>query len=166
MTMTDVTLGPASAGSLAPLVVSIEVGVGPARAFDVFVGELGRWWPLESHSIAADEKLSVRAVEARIEPGVGGRIVEVWSDGQEVSWGSVLAWEPPHRLLLSWNPNRTRTVWTEVEVTFAASPVGTLVRLEHRGWERLGDRAAAARGGYEVGWPRVLGRFEDRVASA
>jgi uncharacterized protein YndB with AHSA1/START domain len=151
--------------ALAPVVASVEVRSSPERTFELFTSELGAWWPLETHTIAADEGLDVRAVGARIEPGAGGRIIEAWSDGQEVTWGSVLAWEPPRRLLLSWNPNRTRTVSTEVEVTFRASPLGTLVRLEHRGWERLGERAIEARAGYEAGWPRVLGRLEGRLAT-
>jgi uncharacterized protein YndB with AHSA1/START domain len=144
---------------LAPVVANVEVTASPARAFERFTTELGAWWPLETHSIAADEGLEVKPVGARIEPGVGGRIIEAWSDGHEVGWGHVLAWEPPHRLVLAWNPNRTRTATTEVEVTFSPSPNGTLVRLEHRGWERLGDRAAAIRSGYQTGWPIVLGRL-------
>jgi uncharacterized protein YndB with AHSA1/START domain len=154
-----------TARGLTPVIVSVELRTSPDRSFELFTSDLGTWWPLETHTIAADEGLDVRAVGASIEAGVGGRIIETWSDGQEVSWGSVLAWEPPHRLRLAWNPNRTRTVRTEVEVTFSASPMGTLVRLEHRGWERLGDRAAVARAGYEVGWPRVLARLEERVVS-
>jgi uncharacterized protein YndB with AHSA1/START domain len=149
---------------LAVVVASVEVTVPPGRAFELFTAHIGTWWPLETHSIAADEELSVRAIDVRIEPGVGGRIVEVWSDGQEVTWGAVLAWDPPHRLLLDWVPNRTRTVSTEVEVTFVPSPTGTLVRLEHRGWERLGDRAVGARTDYESGWPWVLGRYARAIA--
>jgi uncharacterized protein YndB with AHSA1/START domain len=148
------------------VVASVEVTASPERAFELFTSQIGRWWPLETHSIAADEELSVRAVDARVEPGVGGRIIEVWADGQEVTWGAVLAWEPPSRLLLDWNPNRTRAVSTEVEVAFVASPAGTIVRLEHRGWERLGERAAVARAGYETGWPRVLARYAGAAAEA
>lgn len=154
------------ATELVPVVVSVEVQADPERAFRLFVDDFGRWWPLQTHSIAADEGLAVTAVDARIEPRTGGRIIETWSDGQEVGWGSVLAWEPPRRLLLAWNPNRTRAVSTEVEVTFTATAGSTLVRLEHRGWERLGDRAASARTGYETGWPRVLERFAARIAAA
>jgi uncharacterized protein YndB with AHSA1/START domain len=98
-----------------------------------------------------------------MEPRVGGRITEVWEGGSEVSWGTVLALEPPRRLLLDWNPSRTRAVGTEVEVTFEASPRGTLVRLEHRGWERLGEAADHVRSGYETGWPRVLLRLVEQL---
>jgi hypothetical protein len=50
-----------------------------------------------------------------------------------------------------------------VEITFEASPRGTLVRLEHRRWERLGDVAERVRSGYQTGWPRVLARLVDRI---
>jgi uncharacterized protein YndB with AHSA1/START domain len=144
---------------LEPVVTTVEVPVPPERAFDLFVADFGRWWPLATHSIAADEELAVQATDARIEPGAGGRITEVWSDGGTVGWGSVLAWEPPRRLLLAWNPTRTRSVSTEVEITFEATALGTLVRLEHRGWERLGDRDEMLRSSYEKGWPIVLARY-------
>jgi hypothetical protein len=74
---------------LAPVVASVEVDASPAGAFERFTTELGAWWPLETHSIAADEELEVKPVGARIEPGVGGRIIEAWSDGREVGWGHV-----------------------------------------------------------------------------
>jgi uncharacterized protein YndB with AHSA1/START domain len=145
--------------SLEPVVTKVEVPVPPERAFDLFVADFGRWWPLATHSIAADEELAVQAVDARIEQRAGGPITEVWSNGETVSWGSVLAWEPPRRLVLAWNPSRTRSVSTEVEITFVASALGTLVRLEHRGWEALGDRAESLRTSYRMGWPVVLGRY-------
>jgi uncharacterized protein YndB with AHSA1/START domain len=150
----------------APVIASVLVAASPERSFELFTAELGAWWPFETHSIAADEELAVKAVGARIEAGIGGRVIETWSDGREVGWGSVLAWEPPRRLVLAWNPSRTRTVSTEVEITFSASSGGTIVRLEHRGWERLGARASAARGGYETGWPVVLGRFAAQLTAS
>src|SRR5215216_711074 len=92
--------------------------------------------------------------DRRLEAGVGGRLYERWHDGHEADWARVLAWEPPARLLLSWQPNPDRPAPTEVEVRFVPlEPDHTRVELEHRGWERLGDQGPESRAGYERGWP-------------
>ncbi len=71
------------------------------------------------------------------------------SDGSEGSWGTILAWVPPHRLVMAWKPNRTELPPTEVEIQFIEQDDGrTRVDLEHRGWERLGDLARKGRDGY------------------
>lgn len=85
------------------------------------------------------------------------------SDGSEGSRGTILVWEPPHRLVMAWKPNRSPPP-TEVEVQFIEQDDGrTRVDLEHRGWERLGDLARQGRGEYAGGWTMV---FEKRFAKA
>ena len=81
------------------------------------------------------------------------------SDGAEGNWGTVLVWEPPSRVVLAWKPNTTPDPPTEVEVRFTPQGDGTLVELEHRGWERLGVAAERARAGYGQGWVGVLALF-------
>jgi uncharacterized protein YndB with AHSA1/START domain len=75
----------------------------------------------------------------------------------------VLEWVPPTRFVLAWKPNDSSRPPTEVEVRFTPEGGGTLVELEHRGWERLGEIAAEARQTYGGGWVRVLSRFRDVV---
>src|SRR5262249_43002769 len=81
------------------------------------------------------------------EPRPGGRIYERTPGGREHDWGEVLAWEPPRRLVYLWHLRFDRADATEVEVTFTPVEGGTRVRIEHRGWERLGAVGPARPGG-------------------
>lgn len=134
-------------------------------AWRVFTADIGRWWPLETHKIGA-----ARAVDAVIEPKVGGRWFERGEDGSSCDWGKVLAWEPTQRLVLSWQITADwkydPTLVTEVEIRFAASPEGTLVSLTHRHLDRYGDRAAEMVGVFASpgGWDGLLQAYAGRVA--
>jgi uncharacterized protein YndB with AHSA1/START domain len=144
----------------APVVAAVTVPLPPEHAFALFTGGMGRWWPLATHSIAADSyEGSVTATAVRMEAGVGGRIVESTSDGGEYEWGEVLEWNPPRRVAFSWNPTLEDRPQTHVAVTFSPADGGTRVELVHTGWERLGERGERMRRGYDEGWPVVLGRF-------
>jgi uncharacterized protein YndB with AHSA1/START domain len=145
--------------AIAPIHKQLVVQCPVERAFDMFTARIGEWWPLPTHSV---DGAASRAVY--FEPGDAGRLVEVLSDGRETTWGHILAWDPPHRIVFSWHPGRdcarTQTYEaTEVEVRFAPTEDGTQVELIHRYWERLGDRAAAAREEYHQGWDPVLARY-------
>jgi len=139
---------------LEPLRKSVRVERTPAEAFDVFTARLGQWWPLAQYSISQE-----RAKTCVMEPRVGGDLYEVRDDGERCPWGKVLAWEPPHRVVLSWHPGHEPEVAQEVEVRFTAQGSGTLVELEHREWARLGERAREIREGYAEGWTGVLEVF-------
>ena len=93
------------------------------------------------------------------EPREGGRVYEITSEGVEGPWAEVLAFEAPHRFVLAWKPNDRDEPPTEVEVRFVPDGGGTRVELEHRAWERLGDRAREARDAYAHGWTLTLERF-------
>jgi uncharacterized protein YndB with AHSA1/START domain len=134
---------------------SLTVAAPVERAFEVFTERIGTWWPLDTHSIGHE-----RARDAVLEGREGGGLYEVMDGGETAPWATVLAWEPPSRIVLSWHVNPTVPA-TEVEVRFSPEGDGTRVVLEHRGWERLGDDADAARGAYEEGWDVVLGPFAD-----
>lgn len=134
---------------------TVEVSITPERAFDVFTRRMGEWWPLSQFSIAED-----KAVGVRFEGWTGGKVFEVLEDGSEWEWAEVLAWEPPHRVVLAWHPTVEPVVSTEVEVRFNAFDGGTRVELEHRGWERLGDIATTVRVDYDEGWQPVLARYQ------
>lgn len=152
-----------------PVRLSVTVAAPPERAFAVFTERFAGWWPLDLHSIAVDDPEPGREgetpVAAVIEPREGGRVFERLADGTELGWGDVTVWEPPRRLVLSWNPSRRERPHTEVEVTFGPEGDGTRVTLEHRGWERLGPGGAEARGNYASGWPRTLDRFASLMES-
>lgn len=140
-----------------PIRKRLQVRIAPDDAFRLFTAGMGAWWPTGTHS-RAEEDQTVKDVV--FEEHVGGRIYELMTDGSEGYWGTVTAWEPPNKVTFDWRPNdRVEQPHTEVEVRFSpADDGGTVVELEHRGWERLGPDADAARGQYasETGWSLVL----------
>ena len=137
----------------APITKSAHVRCGVEQAFRVFTTEIGSWWPTETHALAAGEVREVVWEERE-----GGEVYEIAESGARSRWATVLAWEPPHRLVLAWQVNPDR-LGTEIEVRFAPQGEGTLVELEHRHWERLGDAAAEMRAGYDTGWDVVLAPY-------
>jgi len=76
---------------------TIHVNVPIEKAFKVFTERMGRWWPATHHVGGTPFK------DILIEPRVGGRWYEINVEGAECVWGSVLAWEPPKRVVLSWH---------------------------------------------------------------
>jgi uncharacterized protein YndB with AHSA1/START domain len=137
--------------TIAPVVRSVDVDAPVDKAFLVFTERIGEWWPLQAHGIFED-----KAETCVLEGRVGGRLYERSVDGDEGQWGTVTAYEPPTRLVLSWHPNLDRPAPTEIEVTFTPLGEGTHVELVHRGWEVLGDVALEARDSYDGGWPETL----------
>jgi len=150
-----------------PIRRSVQVRCSVGTAFRVFTTEMGAWWPLGRFSRAADREDGTEAERVVLEPWVGGRLFEVMSDGREGSWGTVLAWDPPHRLTLAWKPNDTPSPATELDVEFIEQDDGTTrVDLEHRGWERLGARAREGRESYLGGWPTTFDVLFAEAANA
>ena len=139
---------------------SIHVDAPPAIAWRVLTEQMRTWWPLATHKIGA-----TAAVDAIIEPRAGGRWYELGEDGSTCAWGRVLAWEPPARLVLSWEITadwkHDPDLRTEVEVRLVADGQGTRVELEHRGLDRYGDRRDEMRGIFDSagGWTGILERF-------
>ncbi len=136
---------------------SVMVEAPIERAFTVFTEGMNTWWP-STHHIAQD------VTEIVVEPRVGGQIYDRTADGGESHWARVLAYEPPHRFVFSWDitcdfqietdPEKT----SQVEVTFTAEGPGrTRVVLEHSkldahgdGWERHRDMVGAG-DGWQIG---------------
>ncbi len=130
---------------------SIEVGVDPLTAFTAFTEEIGQWWvpgPINAWD-------SARAVTRRIEPGVGGRFIEVYDDttGDCLELGRITVWEPGQRLIY-----RSSVDETEVDVRFEAIGSGTRVRVEHYVLPG-GDATQGA-----LFWPKVLHWLESWCA--
>jgi uncharacterized protein YndB with AHSA1/START domain len=152
-----------------PVAVSktITVAAPIEHAFAVFTEGFDRWWP-RSHHIGEAEL--ARAV---LEPREGGRWYEQGVDGSECDWGRVLAWDPPHRVVLAWqltvdyayDPDFA----TEVEVRFAAEGENrTRVSLEHRDLERYGDKVDEVRATFESegGWTGILESYAAAAGGA
>jgi uncharacterized protein YndB with AHSA1/START domain len=142
---------------------AVTVNVPVERAFAVFTEGIDTWWDPGHHLLAEDFDHMV------FERHVGGHIYDVGKDGAECRWARVLAFEPPHRLVFSWDITTTWEVETdpektsEVEVTF--TPQGadqTRVELEHRhidrhgaGWEGMRDAVGSPNGWNLTGFARA-----------
>lgn len=147
--------------TIMPVRREVTVPTTPDRAFQIFTTHFDTWWP-RAHHIGG-----TALARAVLEPRVGGRWYEVGTDGSECEWGTVLAWEEPSRLVVTWqlngrfeyDPDPARA--SEIEVTFhAVDERSTLVSLEHRYLERMvaADEARDAIGGDE-GWRGILKGF-------
>ena len=148
----------------APIRKTVAVAAPRDRAFAFFTGGMGRWWP-RAHTLLGD---GVPQQEVVIEPRSGGRWYERGVDGSEYTWGHVLAWEPPGRVVLAWQLDADwrydPDLVTEVEVRFVAvGAEATRVELEHRRLENYGARAAAARELLDSpgAWTGTLDRFAE-----
>ena len=130
---------------------TITVDCAVEEAFRVFTTDVQSWWPTDSHSIHGGD---VR--EIVFEEQEGGEVYEVSNAGEKGHWATVVAWEPPGRLVLAWNILERDPIATEVEVRFLAEGDGTRVELEHRGWDALSEDANERRNSYDTGWGHVL----------
>ncbi|HVV95247.1 MAG TPA: SRPBCC family protein, partial [Hyphomicrobiales bacterium] len=137
-------------------------------AFRVFTKDFGTWWPPQFHIGGAD------MADAILEPRSGGRWYERGVDGSECEWGRVLVWDPPHRLVVTWQINGQ---WqfdpdpdhaSEIEVRFTADgPERTKVALEHRLIHRLvGGQGIYDGIGQGGGWKFLLERFAEATGAA
>ena len=140
----------------------IVVNAPADKAFAVFVDRIGDIKPAEHNLLQAP--LAETVFEAR----VGGHIYDRATDGTECHWARVLVFDPPRRLVFSWDigptwqlePDPENT--SEVEIRFVAeSPDRTRVELEHRnldrhgpGWNGVAEGVAS-----DEGWQLYLDRF-------
>ena len=150
-----------------PVRKRVRVDRSPEDTFRLFTEHIDRWWPAEVLSRAADEQYGdgVKVERVVFEPRAGGRLYEVTSEGIDGVWAEVLVYEPSARIVLAWKPNDRPEPPTEVEIRFEPDGEGTVVRLEHRGWEKLGARAVEAREGHDGGWQLPLERFVAAAAA-
>jgi uncharacterized protein YndB with AHSA1/START domain len=132
------------------------------RAFAMFTERFGDFKPREHNLLAAPISETV------FEPVVGGNIFDRAADGSECRWARILAYEPPNRVLFSWDIGPQWQVETdpaltsEVEVRFQAEGPGrTRVELEHRHIDRHGPGWEAVVDGIngDEGWPLYLNRY-------
>lgn len=139
---------------------TIEVDVEPAVAFAIFTEEIGRWWrpgPINWNNARA-------AIGVRIEPGVGGRWIEIdnAATGEGFVCGTITVWEPGCRLVFLYQDAGHEIDNTEVEVRFEPIEGGTRVTIEHRGWEHVPQSVAAGRRNLKrSGWANILLWYQD-----
>jgi uncharacterized protein YndB with AHSA1/START domain len=146
---------------------SVVVEAPIEHAFAVFTEQMGTWWPAKQHILEGE------IAEMVFEPRVGGNIYDRAVDGSESRWARVLAYEPPNRLVFSWDISNQWEIETdhdktsEVEVRFVADgPKRTNVVLEHRNLDRLGEGWESHRDkvGAPDGWQVGLNAFAKAAA--
>jgi uncharacterized protein YndB with AHSA1/START domain len=139
------------------------------RAFRVFTEDFGSFKPREHNLLGVD------IAETVFEPREGGHLYDRGVDGSECRWARVLAYEPPERVVFSWDISPQWQLETdlerssEVEVRFVSeSPERTRVELEHRNLDRHGEGWQGVREGVggEGGWPLYLERYAGVLAEA
>jgi uncharacterized protein YndB with AHSA1/START domain len=147
---------------------SVVVDAPLDTAFRVFTEDFGRFKPPE-HNL-----LAVEIAETVFEPRAGGSLYDRGVDGSECRWGRVMIYEPPRRIVVSWDIGPTWQIETdaertsEFEVRFTSeTPERTRVELEHRNLERHGDGWEGVRDGVagDQGWPLYLRRYADLIGS-
>jgi uncharacterized protein YndB with AHSA1/START domain len=140
--------------------VVVDAAIG--RAFSVFTERFGDFKPRE-HNL-----LNAPIAETVFEPWVGGNIVDRAVDGTECRWARILVYEPPVRVVFSWDISPQWSIVTdpdmtsEVEVRFdSETPERTRVELEHRHLDRHGPGWEAVADGVDgdEGWPLYLARY-------
>lgn len=137
--------------------VTVSVRVPPAEAFEVFTREIDLWWRQGPRFRIAGR----RRGQLAFEPGVGGRLfetVELDAGPRTYEMGTVLAWEPPHRLAFEWRGVNFRAgESTHVEVTFRPAGESTLVTVRHTGWSALPEGHPVRHGLHGAAWSRSIG---------
>jgi len=144
---------------------TVRVNAPLAVAFEVFVEQ--RWWPVDTHHLAEPH-----GSEVVLEPFPGGRWYERAADGAETDWGTVLAWQPPYRLLLTfqvspgWTYEPDPARGSQIEVTFTPEgPHATRVDLTHRHLERYGPQAEPMRRILDAKGGEPLNAFAQHIAA-
>jgi uncharacterized protein YndB with AHSA1/START domain len=163
--MTEQTIREGDQANSVRKVVSVQAP--PTVAWRVFTEKMGSWWPLATYKIG-----TAKAVDAVIEPRVGGRWYERGDDGSTCDWGRVLAWEPHSRLVLSWDINADwqydLALGTELEVRFIDDGNDrTRVELEHQRLDRYGERRDEMRRIFDTegDWGKLLELFACAAAA-
>ena len=147
---------------LDPIIKTIDVPCSQEKAFEVFVSEMGSWWPLDKRSMSMHDGKPAKSL--RIEPKQGGKIVEIGHDDTEHLWGTITSYDPHDSIRLDFHMGLPAESASLVEVRFTAlQDERTRVELTHSNWEAFGDMAEMMRGGYGLGWVII---FEQAYKSA
>ncbi len=137
-------------GIIQPVIKTVRLPLDCQGAFELFVDGMDSWWPLVSHSV-----LGPAATGVRVEPRLGGAVVEMGADGPAHTWATITEWDPPHRVSFNWHPGQDPSEATNLELTFEPVEGGSQLRLVHDGWEHRAN-AQHWRTNYDAGWDVVL----------
>ncbi len=143
-----------------PIVKTVTVPLDPDRAFRLFTEEIADWWPLDTHSLSAQDGERARNVE--VPEKVGEQVIETRPDGRTAPWGRVTDYRPGRAFGMTWHVGRPEADATHVQVNFDAVADGTQVRLIHDGW----GSDTARRETYASGWTSVLARYTRHANAA
>lgn len=129
------------------VIVSLRVKVSPARAFEAFTQDIGRWWRPNALFQLTPRGDGVLRFDGR----EGGRLLSTLPNGRDFELGRISVWAPGERLAFSWRPATfSQAQATHVEITFEAIGEETRVTVTHRGWNDIPE-AHAARHGFPLG---------------
>ena len=141
-----------------PLEIAFTVSCSPRHAFDVWTTRTSQWWP-DDHTRSGNPQL------ISIEGRVGGRIFERTANGEQLNWGEVVEWDPPHKLTYLWHIYGDQADATMVEVSFKESGSNTTVLIVHTGWERLEPRAEEIRKRNHSAWEKLIPHFRNYIGA-
>jgi Activator of Hsp90 ATPase homolog 1-like protein len=148
---------------LDPIISTIEVPCTQEKAFGVFVNDMGSWWPLDKRSMSMRNS-GKPAKSLRLEPKLGGKIVETGHDDSEHLWGTITSYDPHELVRMDFHMGLPPETASLVEVRFTALEHDrTRVELTQSNWEAFGDLAEQMRGGYGSSWLII---FEQAFKSA
>jgi len=140
--------------SASRVMVALRVAADPEAAFRAFVGDIGEWWIPNGLFRFTDRE----SCHLAFEPDPPERLVEIGPDGERFHIGTVTTWDPPRQVGFGWRQSSfDDDQSTEVSVRFDPVDTGTLVTVEHSGWDAI-PRAHAARHGFP------LDAFQHRLA--
>ena len=145
-----------------PIVSKIEVACDQKTAFQIFVEQMGSWWPLAKRSMSMHQGHPPKGL--RTDPRSGGKIIETTHDGIEHVWGSFKRFDPFGFVSMDFHMGLPPENSSLVEVHFL--PVGdnrTQIELTHSNFEAFGEMAEMMRRGYGSGWVPI---FEEGFRNA
>lgn len=134
----------------------------PRQAYKAFTEGMADWW-VKEYTWSGPDTL----VDIGIEPRKDGMAYEIGPHGFRVDWGRVLIWEPPRRLVFTWQigPDRTPVPdpakASEIDARFEPEADGTRVEVEHRHFDRHGEAAEGYLRALSAGWRELLARYAD-----
>jgi uncharacterized protein YndB with AHSA1/START domain len=147
---------------LEPLISRIEVPCSQQRAFEIFIRDMGSWWPLHKRSMSM--KGGHPSKELKVDPRLSGKIVEIGHDSTEYHWGTIRTFNPHDLLAMDFHMGMPADKASLVEVRFTALDKNrTEVELTQSNWEGFGDMAEMLRGHYGSGWVVI---FEEAYKNA
>lgn len=140
-----------------PIVKNLILPITAAQAFDLYTGQMLRWWPVATHSLSANSGNT--PIDLTVEPRVGGRVMETLFDGSTAPWGTITHWHPGRLFAMTWHVGRPEDEASHIRVEFEDTATGCKLCLIHDNWAALGDAGASLRENYHTGWDGVLAAY-------